>query len=387
MLILRIIAILGIVVGAVSLVADFRKNGRKSLGVFICLIITSAALLALSFVAQDHIRALNPNDDPKAVANQVQPNDTADSDVPMVLDLTDPSVPDEPEELNPPANQGAEAADTNADNPDNQNAEDANIAANPENNDADTGNPENSNVIAEADTPENNEATDTNAAESTGDTDEANPPEEADPLAPTADAGPDINSAKVNEPIEFSGLKSKKKKASLKKFAWDFGDGTTAEGKSIKHAYKAAGTYTATLTVTDKDGHSGKTTRTIQINRPENKTRFIHQKLDDIIDSGSRLPVLSGPATKTFSGSQMFLDAAGNVSSSENCECTLTVTLKGPGCDATKSKTIKNGGEGDVAVKAVCKGELGEYTYHVERIASGSCGCSWVDIKVDGYEN
>ena len=412
MLTLKIIAILGIVLGAVSLVTDYKKNGRKSLGVFICLIIASAALLAISFVAEDHIRALNANGATETVATQTQTqNNEADAlDPAIVLDLSDPSVPDDPEYSGNPGNQANDTVNANAEAPENNTGDDANAEAPenntgdgtnaeapendtgdgtnakaPENNTGDDTNAEANEIVAETENPENNEP----GAENTenNEPDAGATTEEDDPLAPTADAGPDVNSAKVNEPITFSGLKSKKKKASLKKFEWDFGDGTNADGKEVKHAYKAAGTYTATLTVTDKDGHSGKTTRTIHVNRPESKARFVHQNLTDVIDSGAKLPALSGTTTKSFDGSQMFLDAAGNVSSSENCECTLTVSLKGPGCDATKSKTIKNGGEGDVSVKAVCKGELGEYTWSVERIAAGSCGCSWVDIKADGYEN
>ena len=37
-------------------------------------------------------------------------------------------------------------------------------------------------------------------------------------------------------------------------FSWDFGDGATAEGATIDHAYAAAGEYTVTLTVTDVNG-------------------------------------------------------------------------------------------------------------------------------------
>ncbi|MDX1565996.1 MAG: PKD domain-containing protein, partial [Phycisphaeraceae bacterium] len=41
---------------------------------------------------------------------------------------------------------------------------------------------------------------------------------------------------------------------SVVSWAWDFGDGTTANQEITSHTYDTPGTYTATLTVTDDDG-------------------------------------------------------------------------------------------------------------------------------------
>ena len=48
-------------------------------------------------------------------------------------------------------------------------------------------------------------------------------------------------------------------------YAWDFGDGATATGPIVDHTYLVAGTYTATLTATDRDGASASTTRSIAV--------------------------------------------------------------------------------------------------------------------------
>jgi PKD repeat protein len=38
------------------------------------------------------------------------------------------------------------------------------------------------------------------------------------------------------------------------RYSWDFGDGETAEGPVVQHAYMAPGEYTMTFTVTDDKG-------------------------------------------------------------------------------------------------------------------------------------
>ncbi|MCP3820397.1 PKD domain-containing protein [Streptomyces sp. A3M-1-3] len=51
--------------------------------------------------------------------------------------------------------------------------------------------------------------------------------------------------------------------ASTFTYVWDFGDGTTTTGVSVFHGYPAAGTYTVKLTVTDDEGTSAATTRSV----------------------------------------------------------------------------------------------------------------------------
>lgn len=56
--------------------------------------------------------------------------------------------------------------------------------------------------------------------------------------------------------------------AALSTYAWDFGDGETASGRTVDHTYRTPGTYTATLTVTDAGGLTAKTTTTVRATAP-----------------------------------------------------------------------------------------------------------------------
>jgi len=70
----------------------------------------------------------------------------------------------------------------------------------------------------------------------------------------------------VNIPIVFDGSGSfDSNGGTIVSYAWNFGDGGTANFAISEHAYSVAGTYTVTLTVTDNDGNtnSNQTTATV----------------------------------------------------------------------------------------------------------------------------
>ena len=92
-------------------------------------------------------------------------------------------------------------------------------------------------------------------------------------------------------PVAFNGLASSDPDGSIASFDWTFGDGTSAMNGAAtpSHQYAAAGTYTASLSVTDNEGCSaafvftGRTaycngsstaSQTVTVAPPSNKFRF-----------------------------------------------------------------------------------------------------------------
>ncbi|ELY83121.1 PKD domain-containing protein [Natrinema altunense] len=72
-----------------------------------------------------------------------------------------------------------------------------------------------------------------------------------------SDASPDPGTD-----VQFDGTDSD---GEIAAYAWDFGDGTTAEGGVVTHAYDDDGEYEVTLTVETADGDSDSTATTIHV--------------------------------------------------------------------------------------------------------------------------
>ena len=64
-------------------------------------------------------------------------------------------------------------------------------------------------------------------------------------------------SSQAGETVSFSAADSTDVDGYIKKYEWDFGDGTKGKGVRVDHVYAAPGTYKVTLTVTDNGGATG----------------------------------------------------------------------------------------------------------------------------------
>jgi len=92
---------------------------------------------------------------------------------------------------------------------------------------------------------------------------------EAEPFnqPPTASSGPD-QTVDEGQPVTFDGSGSTDPDGvgDIVSYAWNFGDGVTANGQTANHTYIDNGVYTVTLTVTDTQGESDADTAIITVN-------------------------------------------------------------------------------------------------------------------------
>jgi PKD repeat protein len=89
-------------------------------------------------------------------------------------------------------------------------------------------------------------------------------------LSPTASFTATPASGAAPLVVAFNAAASSDSDGSITRYAWNFGDGgtTSSTGSTASRTYGSAGTYTVTLTVTDNRGATASTTRTVQVDAP-----------------------------------------------------------------------------------------------------------------------
>jgi PKD repeat protein len=187
--------------------------------------------------------------------------------------------------------------------------------------------------------------------------------------------------------VTFDGTGSKAASgASITGYAWSFGDGSTTTGASAAHSYTKAGTYTASLTVTDTQGLTNSASTPIVVTAPV----VIENKPPTAVATATPT---SGtvPLTVSFDGSQS-ADSDGSIATYE--------WTFGDGSTAD-GKTASHAyiGAGDYTATLIVtddKGATGTTTVIIKAEAANalaglnietgeiSVGSDWVRVKLAG---
>ncbi len=77
--------------------------------------------------------------------------------------------------------------------------------------------------------------------------------------------------APVGGPLFFDGNASTSLTGFVASASWEFGDGRTATGLQVEHAFRAAGDYVVTLHILDSEGGEGSTSAVVHITQPAAK--------------------------------------------------------------------------------------------------------------------
>ena len=84
-----------------------------------------------------------------------------------------------------------------------------------------------------------------------------------------------ISTAEEFFALDFDASTSTSTQSTITAYEWDFGDGSTGQGKTTQHVYAEAGFYDVTLTVSDALGTADEQTQTVQVKHPTATGSFI----------------------------------------------------------------------------------------------------------------
>ena len=141
-------------------------------------------------------------------------------------------------------------------------------------------------------------------------------------VVPTASFTATPTSGKAPLQVAFDGSASRDSDGSIASYQWGFGDNTSGTGATAQHTYTTAGTFTATLTVTDNQGGTGTTTRSITVQPPTGSVAVSVKDANSLNIPGASVVVAVGGSSKSGT-----TDASGNVLLADVVAGTGTVTV------------------------------------------------------------
>ncbi len=156
---------------------------------------------------------------------------------------------------------------------------------------------------------------------------------------------------------------------SIVSYAWNFGDGSTAAGLTASHSYSSAGTFIATLTVTDDQGLTGTASASVTVN---SALQVIYVRNITVSSSGSWINGYQCTAAVTIQNSANATVSGATVSGS------WKGTVVGNASGVTGSTGLVN-------LKSAKTKKRGTCTFTVGNVsASGSTYSPGSNLKTEG---
>ena len=206
-------------------------------------------------------------------------------------------------------------------------------------------------------------------------------------------------SGSVGQPLSFS-VSPADTWSSVSSTTWNFGDGTSAGGNAVSHAYGAPGSYTVSVTSTDSAGNSSTDSRVVNVTGAGAPTVSDAKQTNKTWRMGSKLPTTArkkAPLGTTFkfnlsAPAQVKLDFTQQVSGRKvkgKCVKPTSRNRKSPKCKRTLSAGVLsvNGKQG--ANSVAFQGKLtkrkklkpGQYTLVITATSSAGLASKPVKLK------
>lgn len=182
------------------------------------------------------------------------------------------------------------------------------------------------------------------------------------PVASTAGTTPTSGTAPLA--VSFVGTASSDPDGIVSGYLWNFGDGTTSTLGNVSHTYSAAGTYTATLTVTDNAGATATASIVITVGAPVSaKSDSVSSLALSWVASGKSAVYASGTATIVDGAGKVLPGAAVTFSLSGLASGTATVVTDRYGRATLNSPKLATTAKGSITY-TVTNVSLAGYTYN-----------------------
>ncbi len=153
--------------------------------------------------------------------------------------------------------------------------------------------------------------------------------------------------------IAFSSAGSTDSDGTIAAWLWSFGDGATSTVANPSHAYAAAGSYTATLTVTDNDGAQSSDTAPVTVNAPALANVWINEfHYDNVGTDSSEFVEVAGPAGTVMTGWTVvgYNGANGAVYATKTLSGTMPNKQNGFGVMSISFAGLENGAPDGIAL-------------------------------------